>query len=316
MKLYTRFLIGNQNRYSSVELAKVSGVLHMAHDAVDRWLASTQRTSAQLWQYTCSMVDRTTGYLVCDDTLLDKRFSRKNELAKKQYSGNVHGLVNGICIVNLLWTNGEEYIPVDYCLYQKEKDDLTKNDHFRNMLDTAEKRGFSPLYILMDSWYSSVENLKYIVRKNWHFMCNLKSNRLVSVEQGTYLSIADLALADRQVRQVWLKEFGPILVCKLVATNGDITYLATDDLSLTDYETFTSHFEHRWKVETFHRGIKQTTGIEKCKSIKAVSQRTHIFSAFVAFVRLERQRLKSGVSWYEQKALISRLTTAHYLANA
>ena len=316
MKLYTRFLIGNQNRYSGVELARVSGVSNMAHDAVDRWLASAQRTPAQLWQYTCSMVDRATGYLICDDTLVDKRYSRQNELARKQYSGNEHGLVNGICIVNLLWTNGDEYVPIDYAIYQKEYDSLTKNDHFKNMLDTAEKRGFSPRCILMDSWYASVENLKHIVRKDWHFMCNLKSNRLVSVEKGTYLSIADLALADRQVRQVWLKEFGSILVCKLVATNGDITYLATDDLSLTDYAVFTSHFEQRWKVETFHRGIKQTTGIEKCKSIKAASQKTHVFSAFVAFVRLERQRLKSSVSWYEQKALIARLATANYLANA
>jgi putative transposase len=316
LKLYTQFLIGNHKRYSGVELSKVVGLSEMAHDAVDRWLSSAKRTPSQLWQYTCSLVDRKTGYLVGDDSLLDKRFSRKNELAKKQYSGNEHGLVNGICIVNVLWTNGEEYVPIDYRVYRREHDDLTKNDHFRNMLDTAEKRGFEPEYVLMDAWYSSIENLKHIVKKEWHFICNLKSNRLVSVEQGTYLSIADLALADRQVKQVWLKEFGPVLVCKLVATNGDITYLATNDLSLSDYDTYTSHFQHRWKIEEFHRGLKQTTGIEKCKSIKANSQRMHIFSAFVAFVKLERQRLKSGLSWYEQKALISRLSTAQYLATA
>lgn len=316
LKLYTRFLIGNQNRYSGVELSKVADGSGMAHDAVDRWLFSTKRTPQQLWQYTCSLVDRETGYLICDDSLLDKRFSRKNALAKQQYSGNAHGLVTGICIVNVLWTNGAEYVPVDYRIYQRENDGLTKNDHFKTMLNTAEKRAFKPEYVLMDAWYSSIENLKHIVKKNWHFICNLKSNRLVSVEKGTYLSIADLGLADRQVRRVWLKEFGPVLVCQLVATNGDITYLATDDPGLDDYEMFTGHFQHRWKIEEFHRGIKQTTGIEKCKSIKADSQRTHIFSAFVAFVRLERQRLKSGLSWYEQKAMVSRLSTAHYLATA
>ena len=315
MKLYTQFLIGNQNRYSGVELSKVSGI-GMSHDAVDRWLSGTRRTPSQLWQYTCSLVDRKKGSLVADDSLLDKRFSRKNELAKKQYSGNEHGLLNGICLVNLLWTNGEEYVPVDYRIYRKENDDLTKNDHFRNMLDIAEKRGFEPEYILMDSWYSSIENLKAIRKKEWHFICSLKSNRQVSVEQGTYLSIADLGLADKQVRRVWLKEFGPVLVCALVDANGDSTYLATNDSFLTDYGEYAGRFQDRWKIEEFHRGIKQTTGIEKCKSIKADSQKIHIFSAFVAFVRLERQRLKSGVSWYEQKAMISRLATADYLANA
>lgn len=315
LKLYTQFLIGNQNRYSSVELSKTTNS-DMAHDAVDRWLSSTKRTPSQLWQYTCSLVDRKKSYLIGDDSLLDKRYSRTNELARLQYSGNEHGLVNGICLVNLLWTDGEEYIPIDYRIYDRPHDHLTKNDHFRNMLNTAEKRGFTPEYVLMDSWYASIENLKHIVKKNWHFMCNLKSNRQVSVTKGTYLSIADLPLTDKQVRRVWLKEFGPVLVCKLVATNGDITSLTTDDLSLTDYETFKTHFLHRWKIEEFHRGVKQTTGIEKCKSIKADSQKMHIFSSFVAFVKLERQRLKSGISWYEQKAQISRLATVNYLANA
>jgi len=316
MELYTRFLIGNRNRYSGVELSKVSGIPDMAHDAVNRFLAGTKRTPAQLWQYARSMVRRETGYLVCDDTLLDKRYSRKNELAKKQYSGNEHGLINGICLVNLLWTDGEEYVPVDYRIYRKEDDGLTKNDHFRNMLDTAEKRGLAPEYVLTDSWYSGVGNLKAVTRKDWHFICMLKSNRLVSVEKGSYLPIADLPLADRQVSRVWLKEFGPVLVCKLVATNGDIAYLATDDLMKTDYDTLSDHFSHRWMIEEFHRGIKQTTGIERCESVRAASQRTHIFSAFVALVRLERQRLKSGISWYEQKAVISRLATANYLASA
>ena len=187
------------------------------------------------------------------------------------------------------------------------------------MLKRAKKRGFTPFYVLMDSWYSSIENLKLITRDlQWHFMCNLKSNRKVCVRKGIYVSIADLPLADKQVRKVWLKEYGYILVCKLVDMNGGITYLATSDFSLTDYDVFVYHHEHRWKIEEFHRGLKQTTGIEKCYSIKASSQKTHIFAAFVAFTKLEMRRIKEHISWYEQKATISRFATGNYLnwANA
>lgn len=317
LKLYSKFLIANQNRCSSVELSKSVPNFKITHDAIDRWKSSGRYTPSQLWQHTRDLVNnKETGYLICDDSLLDKRYSRKNELAKKQYSGNEHGLVNGICIVNFLWTNGQEYIPVDYRIYQKENDDLTKNDHFRNMLNNAEKRNFKPKYVMMDSWYSSLDNLKHIRKKNWHFICNLKSNRQVSPEQGVSLAIQDLDFTEKQVRQVWLKGFGFVLVCKLVATNGDITYLATSDLSLTDYDQFVSHFQHRWKIEEFHRGIKQTTGIESCESIKAVSQITHIFSSFIAFVKLEKERIRTGISWYEQKASISRLATMGYLVSA
>ncbi len=113
-----------------------------------------------------------------------------------------------------------------------------------------------------------------------------------------------------------MKEYGFVLVCKIVDANGDVTYLATDDLGLTDYEALTGHFQHRWKIEEFHRGIKQTTGIEKCYSTKAVSQKTHIFAAFTAFIKLEIKRLKEHISWYEQKARINRSATSHYLLSA
>jgi hypothetical protein len=268
LKLYTNFLIGNRNRYSGVELSKVSPN-NMAHDAVTRWLSSSNYTPSDLWRHVQSLVNLREGYLVGDDSLLNKQCSRKNELAKKQYSGDEHRLVNGICLVNLLWTDKGEYIPVDYRIYQKESDHKTKNDHLQDMLKRAKTRGFEPKFVLLDSWYSSVENLKLITRRlNWQFICNLKFNHKVSLQKGVYVSIADLGLAEKQVRKVWLSEYGYVLVCKLVAKDGSITYLCTSNLALIDYDDFISNFHHRWKIEEFHRGLKQTTGIEKCYSVK------------------------------------------------
>lgn len=318
LKLYSNFLIANHNRYSGLELSKVTPVEDMCHDSVSRWLSSSDFTPSQLWNQVKDLIDVKRGYLIGDDTLLNKKYSRTNELAKKQYSGCEHKLENGICLVNLLWTDREEFIPIDYRVYHKQTDDKTKNDHFAEMLNRAKQRDFSPLYVLMDSWYSSVENMKLISRKlNWNFISNLKSNRKVSICQGSYISITDLKLTKKQVRKVWLKEYGYILVCKTVDTKGGVIYLATNDLTLTSYLEFTNHFNNRWNIEEFHRGIKQTTGIEKCYSTKASSQRNHIFSAFTAFIKLEVNRLTKHISWYEQKSIINRLTTMNYLkANA
>ena len=109
--MYSNFLIANQNRFSGVELSK--SVADIAHDSVSRWLNKSNFRPSDLWSDVKKMVKIDTGYLVADDSVLNKKYSRCNELAKKQYSGNVHGLVNGICLVNLLWTGdlGEEYIP-------------------------------------------------------------------------------------------------------------------------------------------------------------------------------------------------------------
>ncbi len=70
------------NRYSGVELSKVSHVEDMCHDSVSRWLAISNFTPSDLWNHVKSLVDVENGYLVCDDTLLNKQYSRVNQLAK------------------------------------------------------------------------------------------------------------------------------------------------------------------------------------------------------------------------------------------
>ena len=142
---------------------------------------------------------------------------------------------------------------------------------------------------------------------DWKFIIGMKENRLVNEIQGHHVAVSALDWTTEKVRKVWLKGFGFVLVAQIVFKNGDIRYVATNDLSLTRYDDLSAQSKKRWTIETFHRGIKQTTGIEKCYSIKKRSQLTQIFACFVAFVQLEFERLKTGVSWYEQKAQQVRL---------
>ena len=314
LDLYTKFLIANQNKYSGVELSKTSSG-SLSHDSVSRWLKEQEFDSKNLWSHVKNMIDKETGYLIADDSVLDKRFSRNNALVGKHWSGNEHRLISGIDLVNLLWTKGHECIPVDYRIYQSgEKKEKTKNDHFRDMLTVAKKRGFKPYYVLGDCWYGSVENMKFIQKQGWKFIFGAKENRKVSITKNIYVSIRDLDWSKTLVQKVWLKEFGFVLAAKIVIKDDDVRYLVTNDLSLTEVETFKNHNDHRWNIETFHRGIKQTTGIEKCYSTLECSQRNHIFASFVAFVKLEYTRLHEGISWYEQKAVYARMGTRFALS--
>ncbi len=284
----------------------------MAHDSVSRWLSTAKLTPKLLWQQSQILVDKQTGYLIIDDSILDKPYSQKMALVKKQYSGKHRGLVSGIGLVSLLWTDGHRMIPVDYRVYDPSRDGKSKNDHAREMLLEAAKRGFTPNYVLMDSWYTAIPNFKALDKLGWKWIGQLKSNRLVSVTQGEYVSVSDLDWTDTPVQRVWLKEYGFILVSKIVATNGDIAYLATNDMSLSE-ETLKTHFDYRWTIEAYHRGIKQCTGIERCSAVKERSQRNHILCSLLVFLRLEWQRIKTAVSWYEQKAMITRGAIALYL---
>ena len=315
LETYIQFLTANGNRYSGVEAAKALKETNNApaHDSISRWLASEIYQPSDLWKEVRSHATMD-GNLIVDDTVLDKRWSPKNELARYHWSGNKHKSILGISLVNLLATNGSDCIPVDYRIYEGAESKITKNDHFQNMLDTAEKRGFTPQYVLADAWFSSLENMKAIAKRGWKFIMGIKENRLINETQGNYVSVSALDWTKKQVRKVWLKGFGFVLVARIVFKNGDVRYLATNDLALTNYEQLSHESKQRWLIEEFHRGIKQTTGIEKCYSILKRSQITHIFSCFVAFVRLEFARIKTGISWYEQKAQRVRLGIARVFA--
>lgn len=316
LPLYTQFLLSSQKQFSGLELSRVAPE-PMAHDAVSRWLKHAVLTPKLLWQESQSLVDRTVGCLVIDDTVLDKPYARKMALVKKQYSGKHHGIVSGIDLVNLVWTDGERIVPVDYRVYDPTRDGKTKNDHACEMLGIAKKRLFEPQYVLMDAWYTSIDNLKKIDRQHWKWIGEIKSNRMASVTKGIYVHVSDLDWRHKRLHRVWLKAYGFVLVSKLVAPNGDIAYIATNDLSLEDPETLKTHYGFRWTIETFHRGIKQCTGIEKCYSVLERSQRNHILAAFLAFLKLEWERIEKAISWYEQKWTIPRTAITAYLgANA
>ena len=232
---------------------------------------------------------------------------------KKQYSGKHHRVVQGIDLVNLLWTDGERMIPIDYRVYDPTRDGKTKNEHAREMLSMARKRAMQPDYVLIDAWYTSIANLKAIAHHGWNWIGEVKANRLVSLVKGTYVRVEHLDWTSKQVHKVWLKAYGFIVVSKIVAPNGDIAYIATNDLSLEGTETIKNHFAHRWTIETFHRGIKQCCGIERCYSTLERSQRNHILCAFLAFLQLEWARIQNSISWYEQKWSITRVAVTAYL---
>src|SRR5918996_4582501 len=70
-------------------------------------------------------------------------------------------------IVNTVWTDGEKILPIDYRIYDPTHDGKTKNDHAREMLGMAKKRGLKPQYVLMDAWFTSIGNLKAIDAYDW-----------------------------------------------------------------------------------------------------------------------------------------------------
>ena len=59
------------------------------------------------------------GYVLFDDTMLDKHHWRRIELVRRQYSGNAHGVIAGIGLVTHVYVNPEtdQFWLLDYRLF-------------------------------------------------------------------------------------------------------------------------------------------------------------------------------------------------------
>ena len=91
-----------------------------------------------LWEHVkTDLVENPDGnHLIFDDTVIDKRYAKEIAVAKKQYSGNAGGIINGIGIVTCVYVNPvlDRYWLIDYRIYDKQGDGKSKLDHVRDML--------------------------------------------------------------------------------------------------------------------------------------------------------------------------------------
>jgi putative transposase len=250
--------------------------------------------------------------LIADDTTLDKPYAQQIALVHRHWSGKHHRVVQGINLLTLLWSDGADAIPCDYRLFDTPVDGLTKNAHFRAMVDTAKARGFHPRYVAFDGWYSGLENRKAIRAHTWQWVTRLKANHQVNPDGESNRALSDCAIREAGTH-VHLKGYGFILVFRIDTTDGDTEYWATSDLLLTMHERRTVA-EQVWTIETYHRGLKQHSGAERCAARSARAQRNHIGWAIRALLRLEQHRITTGTSWFETKLDIIRPAIQQFLA--
>ena len=295
---YIGFLIGAQTKFTCTEAARTEPESSNAtHDAYVRLLDRVEGTTSAIWVEAEPLV-RPGGILVVDDSVIDKPYAEKMELVSYVWSGKHHAVVKGIDFVTILWTNGKRIVPTDVRIYNK-KDGKTKNDHFRDLITVAYGRKFSPEYVAFDSWYASLDNLKLLRTLNWRWITRLEADRLVNPDEKGNVRISTVSIPD-EGKIVHLKGYGFVKVFRIVVKEDDIQYWATSDLKMKAKKCLELKGES-WKIEEFHRGVKQTCGIEGAQVRKENEQRNHINLSVVAFLKLEHNRVRTGLSWYETK---------------
>jgi hypothetical protein len=312
---YINFLTASPKTFSCTEAERVQPDRENApsHDSINRVLHRIPANAAALREESSRFVTPGKGVLIVDDSTPDKPYAQKIGLVTNHWSGKHHSVVKGINLISLLWSDGDTHIPCDYRIYDKSGDGKTKNDHFSDMLFKAEIRGYEPEYVLSDSWYAGLSNLKTIRNYGWFRMTRLKPNRLVNPDGAGNIPLSSATISEDGT-EVHLKGYGFIKVFGIVAKNGDIEYWATDNPDMDELRRLQLS-DFSWTIEEYHRGLKQFCGAERCQCISSKKQRNHIGLSIRTFLRFEVFSLKTGYTWFEAKNRIIRDAVRAYLTN-
>jgi hypothetical protein len=175
---YCQYLLSSQSNFTLTHLAE--HLQQFSHDTINRYLSGEKLTPRLLWENVKPLIaPDAAGYLIFDDTVLDKRFSTTIELVRRPYSGNEHRVIRGIGLISCLYVNASpgEFWVIDYRLYNPDGDGNSKLDHVEQMLQGAVFAKQLPFAIvLMDSWYAAKKLMAAIEGLGKVYYCPLKTN--------------------------------------------------------------------------------------------------------------------------------------------
>ncbi len=142
-------------------------------------------------------------------------------------------------------------------------------------LVTGKGLGFNR--VLMDSWYATKELMLFIETLGKRYYCPLKSNRLVDDSGGAlkYRHVDCLTWSQAELARgkiIKIKGFPKEHKVKLFwveVSNNRTDWVVTNDLAQDSTDATQDVCGIRWKIEQFHRELKQLTGVEKCQCRKA-----------------------------------------------
>ena len=308
---YCQYLLSTQVNYTITNYA--DHVANFSHDAINRFLKKDKMTSRMVWEHVQgSIIQSPRGCIVFDDSILDKNHSHNIELVRLQYSGNAHGLIKGIGMVNCLYVNPDsgQYWIVDYRIFDPDNDGKTKLDHVKEMLTSlVDGKRVTFDRVLMDSWYGAKTLLLFIESLGKFYYVPLKCNRMVDDSGAVwkYKRVDELGWNSIDLtfgKTIKLRDFPKehkVKLFRVVVSENRTDWVITNDLTQNSTTATQDACAIRWKIEQFHREIKQLTGVEKCQCRKARIQRNHIACAVLVWIRLTELARKSMKTIYQIK---------------
>jgi len=340
--IYINFTISS---FEKIEMTKLSKLRGCSHDIFTKHLLlnDTLDDDKRLWKsikpFLRNYENEDSGCILIDDMLMHKPWTKTNDIVCWHYDHVSQRMEKGILMLNFHYTDASGIsIPLGYEIitkteekwndeYQKyvKKSLFTKNEIMQDKLKILHYHNeVKYRYILFDKWFASTKNLVFIEEElKKKFVCPIKSNRKIALtveerNKGKYVNISTIGIEGGSSRLIYLEGYEkPLRLIKQVVKNGDdgesiYLYLVTNDIDLS-FDEVLKIYQRRWKIEEYHKSLKQNLKIEHSPTKVETSQRNHIHLAVCGFIKLEKLRLNYKMNHFaiKEKIYIEALKVAY-----
>lgn len=326
LDLYSDYLIFQNKHATATGLSDlVDGAF--AHDKVTRFLRFEDFDSKSLWHYVKKPVrsqEAVGGVLILDDSIEEKPYTDENEVNCWHYSHAKGTVLKGINILSCMVRYADFSVPVGYEVIKKEiaysdiktrqmrrKSSVTKNQLFQSLIAQAIINQVMFDYVLADNWFGSKTNMVHIHKDlQKSFIIGIKSNRTLALSKndaknGRYQQVRALELEEDVAHTVWLKGLDfPVRLLKKVFKNENgstgILYLVSNDMT-SSAERLYEVYQKRWRIEEYHKSIKQNASLTKSPTRTVKTQCNHIYASIIAYCKLEMLKIKTHLNHFAIK---------------
>ncbi len=253
-------------------------------------------------------------YLIIDDTLVERN-GKTIEESQKHFDHNTNSFINGHQFFTALLYTPFLQLPIFPELYSKNTD--SKIEMAQSLIDNLESASIKIHTVLFDSWYSEQELIKKCIKTDARVICAIKTNRIVMLENENKwrtLSFISERVHSQKLTKITIKNniyetwsgivnLNHLPSIKLLISeerDKDGEFIGKAHLISTNIndsvEEIICTYKLRWKIETYHRDIKQNLGFATVFFAKREGIVRHAIFASMTYAILSLFMYRKGIS--------------------
>ncbi len=279
---------------------------YVSHDSIYRFLMSHEKLLAIFPELLIDIAiyfnSRKKGWLIIDETGINKRFARFIEGLTEYYNSSEKRLDYGLSISVAAWSNGNVTIPIGFRVWIHK--DIAQDNYKKRTLLAQElileckKNGLPFEYLLADGLYSTREMLNFLIHNNVKFEMRAHSNKSVTIK-GLKLQLKMHPYARLQknqhaqvVKGSWYEQDFFFTTVKRKDKNDNYSTVYQVSNMNIDAKKHVEIYKQRWAIEKMFRTMKQKLGFAHCAARSLGKQKLHIYAVFTAYTFLETEKNK------------------------